>query len=229
MEKFKIIGISGLAGSGKSECSLSLQRNQRYTEIAFADKLKSMTSDLFDLPLDMLRAENKQKRAEREEPIVRLSRDGTPRSGRWLLQEMGNKIRMVYPDVWIEYVGHQIKRHVKNNGYGKFVVPDVRFNNELEFIRSLGGEVVEVVRDVPYWYGEVNGLMDPDEDTEWFLTSRDEYIHKSEWASQTETMQLAMHDIQNDSTIEDLHQRALEFERRHALGLPISTLHNFLR
>lgn len=215
MNKLEIVGLSGLAGSGKGECSLSLQRSLGFTEIAFADRLKSLTADLFELDLSMLRAETPQDRAEREEPIRRLSKDGIPRSGRWLLQEVGNKIRTVYPEVWVEYVGHSIISDfecVIKGPYGndKFVIPDVRYQNEFDFINSIGGTIIDVQRgEMPYWVEEFWD-HDPDIADEWLRTHKAEMIHKSEWASRTRVIQnMIPYVVLNNGTLQDLEKNIL--------------------
>ena len=221
MNKLEIVGLSGLAGSGKGECSLSLRENLGFTEIAFADKLKSLTSELFALDINMLRAETPQDRAEREEPIRRLSKDGTPRSGRWLLQEVGNKIRTVYPEVWVEYVGHKMISKfdsvLRDNKNDRFVIPDVRYQNEFDFINSIGGTIIDVQRgEMPYWVEEV-WHMDPETDNEWFETYKGETVHKSEWSSRTRVIQnMIPYVVLNNGTLADLEKNilALQFESK---------------
>ena len=49
-----IIGIVGKMQSGKSECSKFLCRVHNFKKISFADKLKDVVSDLWDIPIEDL-------------------------------------------------------------------------------------------------------------------------------------------------------------------------------
>lgn len=65
---------------------------------------------------------------------------------RMLLQKEGteNGRNVLGDKIWIKYMDSWIKVY-KNRGFAAFVIPDVRFQNEVEYIKSQNGIVVKVV------------------------------------------------------------------------------------
>lgn len=146
-----IIGICGLIGSGKGTVGNTLVE-QGYTKISFADKLKDGVATIFGYDRAMLEGDTDVSRDWREQEdffwTQETSRKITPRI---ILQEFGTDcMRNGYFDgVWVSL----LKKHIMDNP-GNYVVPDVRFRNEQDMIRELGGQIWRVQRgDVPEWYG----------------------------------------------------------------------------
>lgn len=135
-----LIGITGLAGSGKDTAGAFLVE-RGWTRIGFADALK-------DLALRI----NPLVAWEDMEADWRLS-DAIDTFGaneakfrvpevRRFYQALGNEAREVLGDtVWLEAWKRQAVQH------DKVVVTDVRYPNEAEFIKSLGGRVVRIDRN----------------------------------------------------------------------------------
>jgi len=67
--------------------------------------------------------------------------------GRKLLQELGMVVRNYDQGFWIRVVTKFIEKVWKKDDSVCFVIPDVRFPNEAEAIKELGGIVVRVQRD----------------------------------------------------------------------------------
>lgn len=169
MEK-TVIGIQGLAGSGKSTVAGFLKESG-FTEIALADVMKRFCKELFDFSDAQLWGDSSQ----RNEPDLRYPRPGclerhlTPRRA---LQQLGTEYgRNCYQDVWVDYALEIIKslsagsrfrrleycpklgiyqgeyrgyeRHAQRN---LFVISDVRFDNEALAIRKFGGRIWRIVR-----------------------------------------------------------------------------------
>jgi hypothetical protein len=114
----KLIGLLGPARVGKDTVCKALG----IPRIAFADRLKADIKPLLDgLNLDLSKIEDKT-----------LARP--------LMVEYGRLARAVDPDHWV-------KRIVPPGGFGEMVcVTDVRYLNEVNFIRKLGGEVFRLYR-----------------------------------------------------------------------------------
>lgn len=199
-----VIGLVGFAGSGKDTVANILKHEHQYTKIAFADSLKDAVSVIFDWPRYLLEGDNEPSRAFRERPdpywSEKFGKDFTPRMA---LQQLGTEAcrQTFHEDIWILNLEKRISQH-KN-----VVVTDVRFPNEIEFIKKMGGHVVRVKRDKdPVWY-----------DTAWKHMHSEEYlmykkypdIHVSEWAWIGH--QDIQHTIFNDGSIDDLRTNVRYF------------------
>jgi hypothetical protein len=131
-----IIGLTGYAQSGKDTLAGMLIGLHKYERIAFADKIRKIlyeanpliscghTGYLKDL-VDRVGWEE----AKKETPVRRL------------LQDFGVGARKTFgEDFWIE----QALKGV--NPEDKFVITDVRFPNEADAIKDLGGQIWRVKR-----------------------------------------------------------------------------------
>ena len=95
--------------------------------------------------------------------------------GRKLLQDLGMAGRAYKSSIWIDYV------HEETVGFGNHVFTDVRFQNEADYIRGLGGIIVRIVRP---------GIISENHESE---------LKQSEIPADIE--------IVNDGSIEDLHNK----------------------
>jgi hypothetical protein len=146
-----IIGICGLIGSGKGTVGDILVA-QGYTKVSFADKLKDGVATIFGYDRSMLEGDTDESRSWREQPDEFWSNEtGRTITPRIVLQEFGTDCMRngYYDGVWVSLLKQQIL-----DNPGDYVIPDVRFRNEQDMIRELGGEIWRVQRgDVPEWYG----------------------------------------------------------------------------
>ena len=80
-----------------------------------------------------------------------------------------------YHGIWVSLV----KQEIINNPDNKYIVPDVRFPNEIQIIKSLNGEVWNVRRgELPEWWGIA--ILDNQHQ----LITYERYhpeVHQSEW------------------------------------------------
>jgi hypothetical protein len=171
-----IIGIVGFAGSGKGTVGDILVRDYNFVKMSFADSLKDAVSAIFGWDRNLLEGDTEESRIFREAKDEwwsdKLNYHVTPRN---ILQKMGTEAgRNVFHDqVWI----HSLARRVHN--HKDVVIPDVRFPNEVNFIRENGGFVIRVVRGKePKWF-EAARQANLQNNTD--LMS-DYTIHYSEWA-----------------------------------------------
>jgi len=121
-----IVGIIGAARSGKDTVAEVLVQNYGFERLGFSDPLKECAEAYFGW-------------------------DGVKDArGRRLLQILGTDAGREYdPEVWIKW----IDRHITHSLQTRWVLPDIRFDNEAEWVQKQGGYVVEV-------YGR-GGLTNP--------------------------------------------------------------------
>lgn len=133
-----LIGLAGPARSGKSTAADHLVRNHLLEHYAFADPLRSGLMEIFNLDPDDFEGERK------EQQLPWLGR-----SPRELMQSMGTEWarQMVNPDVWVK-IAEQNLNYLQNSlsSVVGFVISDVRFENEAEFIRQRGGTIIHISR-----------------------------------------------------------------------------------
>lgn len=147
MTPFKLIGLAGLAGAGKDTVRDMLENEHDFTGFAFADPIRNMLGAL--LADNGFSTKWMFERQLKEQPI-----DGLGLSYRHLAQTLGTEWgRHQHADFWLRIAQSSIERHRKT-GARKFVISDVRFVNEAEWIKAQGGEVwridrpgITVVRD----------------------------------------------------------------------------------
>lgn len=133
-----LIGLTGRARSGKSTAAEHLIGSYLLEHYAFADPLRDGLMSIFNLdPTDF---EGDRK----EQPLAWLGR-----SPRELMQSMGTEWarNTVHPDVWVK-LAEQNLDYMTNalSPVIGFVISDVRFENEADFIRKRGGTVIHISR-----------------------------------------------------------------------------------
>lgn len=145
-----LIGLVGFAGCGKGTVADTLVEKYNFTKLSFADSLKDATSAIFGWPRHLLEGDTDESRSFRETPdkfwTNRLGYDFTPRIA---LQTLGTEAcRGTFnSNIWIYSLERKVLQH-KN-----VVISDVRFDNEIDFIRTMRGFVVRVSRGPdPEWY-----------------------------------------------------------------------------
>lgn len=138
-----IIGLySAVPQSGKTTVSRALA-NRGYERVSFAATLKGMLiAMLTDMGYTKAQA---AKLAYVDKETVLPALGVTPR---YLLQTLGTEWgrTCISSDLWLRVWQIKIQHKVTVERRDRFVVDDVRFANEAELVRSLGGEVWKVVR-----------------------------------------------------------------------------------
>lgn len=130
-----VIGLKGRARVGKSTAAQYLI-NRGYERTSFAAPLKLMLKTLLeyqgvapDIVWSMLNGKLK------EEPTEFLS----GKSPREAMQTLGTEWgRSFHPDLWVNIWKNKV-------GDSKVCVDDMRFSNEADAVRELGGYVIEIV------------------------------------------------------------------------------------
>lgn len=107
------------------------------------------------------------------------------------MQLMGTEFgrQMIHPDIWLLLM----TRRIREGNCEGVVIPDIRFQNEVDFIHSRGGVVLFVNRPVMFTEAE-KGQRDPH--------------HASEQGVSTSSMDYA---ISNNGSLQDLKEKVQEF------------------
>jgi len=128
----QMFGITGPAKAGKSVLA-------KYLHASFALKGVQVNILPFAAPLKSF--------------AIQLGWDGKKdESGRRLLQLLGTEVarECISEDIWLKHWVNSANIFAKRNPYATFIIDDVRFNNEANFIREAGGQVCEIVGRTEY-------------------------------------------------------------------------------
>lgn len=134
-----LIGLTGRARSGKTTAAEHLIGTYLLEHYAFADPLRDGLMAIFNLDPSDFEGDHK------EQSLAWLGR-----SPRELMQSMGTEWarNTVHPDVWVKLAEQNIDyMSIAMSEVIGFVVSDVRFENEADFIRNRGGTVIHVCRE----------------------------------------------------------------------------------
>lgn len=140
MQTPNIIGLMGPAGSGKDTVREILAKHGYYG-FAFADPIREMLKPLLlacGVGLNWM-----TDRALKEQPMPVLGV-----SYRQLAQTLGTEwARAQAPDFWLRIAAASMMEvSISTFGPPCFVISDVRFPNEAEWIRHLGGQIWRIDR-----------------------------------------------------------------------------------
>jgi hypothetical protein len=173
----RVVGITGRKFNGKDTLGKYFIENMGYEKLAFADALKDACKCIFGFSDEQLYGDKKEEVDEcwKVSPRKVLQFVGTELFRNQLstiMPEIGN-------DIWVAV----IKKKILDNPSKKFVITDVRFPNECELIKKLGGTIIRVNRS------SVNTEVD---------------VHASEIAIEKLEVDFQM---ENDGTIEELYEK----------------------
>lgn len=124
----KVIGLAGPSGVGKSTIAALYFRPLGYFDVALADaiKIRAVATGV----------------ASFEEVFTSAK---SPRVRTWLQEEGTDRGRKAFgDDVWVRSLFTNLRRMESEWGLDQFVITDVRFRNEIEYIHNAGGLVLRV-------------------------------------------------------------------------------------
>lgn len=139
-----LIGFSGKKGSGKSFFADYLVNNKLFIKLSFASPLKEITKILFNLSDEDVKDPIKKE-------LINPKFNASPRElmqwlGTDIMREEFNKKFNYSGSIWIDNVKDKVKTLLDNNK--DVVIDDVRFQNEVDMIHSLGGIVINLRNDL---------------------------------------------------------------------------------
>lgn len=142
----EVVGVTGFKRHGKDTVGDHLCDQYGFTKLAFADPLKEICKILFSFDEKQLYGDSKE--------IVDSFWGFTPRKtfetiGTEIFREtLPNYLPEIGLDIWIKSLEKKMLTMYKQNPdkYNKFVITDVRFPNELKFIRKYKGTLYKVQR-----------------------------------------------------------------------------------
>ena len=171
-----IIGTIGFIGCGKGTVADILVEKHGFVKLSFADAVKDATAAIFGWQRSLLEGDTEESREFRETRDEWWSeKTGKHITPRYMLQIMGTEAGrdVFHKDIWV----YALER--KMEMYQNVVIADVRFPNEIEWMRSKGGFAVRVSRGPdPEWY-ETAVRANKEQNTDLMV---DYPIHYSEWA-----------------------------------------------
>lgn len=158
-ERITLVGLTGLAGTGKDSAAAHLVREYGFVQASFADPIRSMVLQfLEEAGIDHAWV---TERRLKEEPIP-----GLGVSARELMQTIGTECgRALHRDLWVRHLhlrlglgwfgAHGTFRPQPGMHAGqpmapihdRIVISDVRFLNEAAWLRSIGGHLVRLHRE----------------------------------------------------------------------------------
>jgi hypothetical protein len=200
-----IVGLLGFIGSGKGTAGEFLEE-QGFHKVSFASGVKDITSEMFDWPRHLLEGDTNESREFRETTDKfwsdNLSKEFTPRLA---LQLMGTEVgrQVFHTDFWII----KLKRYMEKLQSKHFVVTDVRFANEINFVKKQGGILIEIQRGIkPHWYDLASRANKGSHKEEDFMLTRSG-VHESEWRWIGHDMDYI---VENNGTLEQLQSKLIK-------------------
>lgn len=138
----KIIGLAGKKRSGKDTIADIILREKGGVKIGFADTLYQEVAVLL-IQADSNFGESAQFEIKKKIDFIKENKD----SFRTLLQWWGTEYRRKFfdKDYWIKEFLHKVNALPNKTEY--LIIPDCRFENEYQCLRSLGAEVWMVHRN----------------------------------------------------------------------------------
>jgi len=135
----RIIGIAGAAGSGKDTAAQLIKDHSSNSILySLASPLKESASILFGIDI-----EDFYDRIAKEKinDVWKL----TPRQ---LLIKMGTDFgrNVINKDIFIIRAQVEINKHFSEN-FDYFIIPDIRFDNEAEFVKDNDGIIIKLDRN----------------------------------------------------------------------------------
>lgn len=153
-----VIGISGAFGAGKDAVADILSRRFDYARRAFADVLRGEAAECVNGTVDPecapedIRGVLARLRGSAGQSSAAIYQKPTSPDVRRLLQWWGTEYRRFQdPEYWIKAMDRLPRPYL-------LTVPDVRFRNELDWIRSVGGQSWKVERPGGFYQYEASAI-----------------------------------------------------------------------
>ena len=150
-----IIAICGFKGSGKDTIGNYLIQNYNFKRFNFGNALKDVCSIIFGWSRHLLEGDTSESREFRETEdkwwSEKLGFKITPRIA---FQKIGTDVMRQHfnIDIWTLIIERKLVEFKKINNTQNIVITDCRFQNEMQMIKSYGGKIISVYRNLPDWF-----------------------------------------------------------------------------
>lgn len=198
-----IIGLLGFMGSGKGTAGEILAEDKDFYPLSFAGSLKDSVSVIFGWDRALLEGDTTESREFRETVDAFWSKKfGKEITPRYILQYFGTEVcrNTLLDTIWVDSLERKILQHEN------VVITDVRFNNEIKFLKQLGTTLIQVdrIETRPFWYSVYQN-----ENLEYFESyAQRQNIHKSEyeWLGNPNIDYI----VENNGSFQDLELKLLD-------------------
>jgi hypothetical protein len=171
-----IVGFLGFIGSGKGTAG-DILKEIGFVKQSFAGPVKDTASVMFGWPRHLLEGDTEESRKFREEYDPFWSKKfGYQFTPRMALQTIGTEVGrdLFDSNIWIS----RLEKNIEENK--NYVITDVRFKNEMNWIRNNNGILIEIQRDQnPDWYDIAIAANSGSMESE--LLMYETGVHESEW------------------------------------------------
>lgn len=139
----KLIGIIGRKRSGKDTIADYLVDIHKYDKLTFAEPIKKILEILFGFDHDQLYGNKKD--------VIDTRWNISPRKVMQFIgtnifrEKINDLIANIGDNFWVKIMHNNCKKMLDENK--KIVISDVRFQNEVDMIRELGGILIKISRD----------------------------------------------------------------------------------
>jgi len=141
----KLIGLAGKARSGKDTIADIWANERRVSRYALADPVRHAAAAMFNMQFEQFTGDNPNR--DKIDPFWGIS----PRR---MIQLVGTECgREVFrPDIWTKNAEMRLRACRELNHFASlpsdyFIVTDIRFNDEADWIRKQGGRVIHILRN----------------------------------------------------------------------------------
>lgn len=203
-----IVGLLGFISSGKGTVAGELVKGHNFRQDSFATSLKDACAMIFDWPRHLLEGDTKESREWREvvDPWWSEKLNIPNFSPRLALQIIGTDAlrNNFHPDIWFLTLQNRIRKNPDQH----VVISDVRFPNEIKFIKEQGGVLVKINRGpVPVWYETAMLANRGNSLAKEAMTRTYSSAHFSEWAWVGSEVDF---ELNNNGTFEELTAQVKE-------------------
>lgn len=142
----KVIALTGPKGSGKDTVALLVKEmypHLKVKSVAFADPIKSVIQHLFALDPTSVDQYDLFKRDTVSHNLPGYGLYRVP--GRHIVREIGMLMRNYDSEQFNEYVRKQLTSAAEE-GYDIGIVTDLRFDNEYLMLKSMGANIIKILR-----------------------------------------------------------------------------------
>jgi len=139
-----VIGLTGRKRSGKDTIGRHLIEKYGFVRVAFADALKEACKTIFGFSDEQVYGD--ELKDIEDEYWGHLPREILQVVGTELFRdELPYWCRNITSDVWVRSVERKIQ-NLQKEGHTRFVITDVRYPNEVDFVKKKNGKVWKIIR-----------------------------------------------------------------------------------